>query len=140
METTAFVGPGETHFTLINAGTGFFVPYADPSKAVRLPANPVRFSKLLYEGQLLVLADWTHVHAMDENGHLWQSVRLGYDDVEIEHINDDEIVGSAWDAPSDTQVGFKLETKSGRIKSGGVFSAPQCTPEPYWHRNMDESQ
>lgn len=137
-ETTAFAGPGETHFTLINGGTGYSVPYADPAKAVRLPADPVRFMKLMFEGQLLVLADWTDVCAMDGKGRLWRSVELGYDDVEITHIDEDEIVGTALDVHTDTQVKFTLDTKSGRIKSGGVFAAPHCTPNPYWHRDLDE--
>lgn len=126
-----FAGPGPRHVTVISDGNVYWVPIDRPESALQV--RMARWATYVDALDFLVLADWTDLWAIDQEGLLWRSGRLGWDDLNVISVDTDRITGTVFDAASRNDAApFVVDSRSGQLLGGGCKGFPDWTR--HWQR------
>ncbi len=120
--TGLFTLPDPKKLCAVARGAGYIVDTYNPSDYCAVAAEPVFHVSSSREAGLLILADYLRITAYDVRGLAWQTARVSWDGIEVNHITKDCLYGTGWSAPLDRQVEFVVDLKTGEHK-GGASSA-----------------
>jgi hypothetical protein len=120
--TTVRTGPRPDLLLVVNKGSGFLVPVADPDGAIELELSPIVGVVASPENDTLVAADFTHLAAFGPDGRRW-AAEVSWDGVELDGVRDGVVHGQGWDAPEGRKADFAVDVRDGRILRG-------VTPRP----------
>ncbi len=66
---------------------------------------------------LLILADWTHLWAVDSTGQRWVSERVSMDGIRNLRIESSSVTGEAFDPSGDKWYPFSVSLETGKLKN-----------------------
>jgi hypothetical protein len=106
--------PDPNRVCVLSEGAAYLVRADEPEAWERIPATPVLDVRCVLEQGLLILADFTHMAALDRNGLVWQSPRVCWDGLKIVSITSETIEGTGYDPTSSHESRFLVDLKTGR--------------------------
>lgn len=116
-----FCCPNPDAICIVSGGRGYMIPVQNPDQGQELEAFPITNVICLVENELIILADFTTLHAFGPNGKEWSTRRLVYDDLKIVDINPVQIRGTGWDGPMNREVDYVVDLATGRHVGGSHF-------------------
>jgi hypothetical protein len=118
--TGVFATPSPDHLCLIASGRGYWVPTAAPTDFQVIQAYPIQDARAIPQLRLLIFTDYTDLVAYGVDGLRWASGRVSWDGITIVSADADGIVGRAWDATREQEVGFFVNPQTGRAEGGAA--------------------
>lgn len=116
--TGVYSFPDENKLLIIAKGKGYLVNPSEPEATLELKELPIIgvFSSSKYS--LIIIHDFVRFTAYGLNGVEWKTPPMSYDGIKIQTITDDVISGSAWSAPENKWLDFKLQMQTGAYEGG----------------------
>jgi hypothetical protein len=96
------------------AGTGYILNVSDPQQWDGVPVGPVRQLVTAEDQEILLLSCFTRVVSYGKEGQKWITSPLCSDALRVVEIKGGIIACTGWDAPTDNEVFFNLDIRSGR--------------------------
>lgn len=118
--TGIYSTPSIDHVCVVASGRGYWVQAQDPADCHIVEAYPIQDAKPIAEIGLLIFADYTDLVAYGAQGRRWVSQRVSWDGITILHADEHGVVGRAYDATKEQEVGFFVDTESGRLEGGAA--------------------
>lgn len=116
--TGIYATPSPDHVCVVASGRGYWLPALDPAAYQIVEAYPIRDVRSIPELGLLIFADYTDLVAYGVEGRRWVSQRVSWDGITILRADQHGVVGRAWDATQEQEVGFFVDARSGRVEGG----------------------
>jgi hypothetical protein len=110
--------PDPELFCLAVGGYAYLVKASDPTAWQRVEQRPVVDLRVLPQQGLVLFAGFTSITAVGSSGIVWTTERLTWEGLTITEIDGDKLLGRGWDAPSDKEVPFEVNLKTGKHKGG----------------------
>jgi hypothetical protein len=110
--------PDPELFCLAVGGYAYLVKACDPAAWQRVEQRPVVDLRVLPQQGLVLFAGFTSITAVGSSGIVWTTERLTWEGLTITEIDGDKLLGRGWDAPSDKEVPFEVNLKTGKHKGG----------------------
>ncbi len=110
--------PAPNKLCVVSGGYGFVVLTDQPGLYERVIAEPVRAVHPVPSRNLLLFVDYTNIAAYGPEAVAWRTARLSWDGVRITEIGENTIRGLGWDAPSDRDVEFSVDLRTGEHTGG----------------------
>lgn len=130
MPTGIFSCPNPRELCAVAGGYAYILDTAAPERSTHIPLKPVAEVLVLTEHALLVFVGFHAIVAWGREGIAWQTARLSWEGIRISGIGvraDDtgasKLHGFGWNMPTDTEVEFSIDLRSG-AHAGGGFSIP----------------
>ena len=99
-------------------GYAYLVNSSDPQHWLRLEQSPVMDLRCLSEQQIILFAGFTSITAVGRAGVIWTTERLSWEGLTITEVDGAVLRGMGWDAPTDKEVPFELDLRTGRHTGG----------------------
>lgn len=116
--TGVYSCPHHEEICVVVQGEGYIISVIDPSMSSLIGVFPILEVHVLLEEQLLLFVNFTHIVAYGVKGIAWSTERLSWDGLKVVKITSRFIEGIAWDAPSEQEVGFTVDLKTGEHTGG----------------------
>lgn len=110
--------PDPDSFCAVVGGYAYLVKAGDPTQWRRVEQRPVVDLRVLSKQGLMVFAGFTSITALGSSGIAWTTERLTWEGLTITEIRGDKLRGHGWDAPSDKEVPFEVDLKTGEHTGG----------------------
>jgi len=107
----------------LSGGAAYLVDADKATGWERVAVTPVLDVRIIEPSRLLVFSDFTRLTAYGENGLVWRTPRLCWDELKIERITQELIEGTGFDPTSPKRLSFAVELKTGR----SMLEAPRST-------------
>lgn len=117
--TGMFAHPCETTLVVVSGGAAYLVPVLSPD-SYRMIGGAVRGVARVPGRALIVLWDDQNLFACDRHGTVWCVVRLAEDDLQIDEVTAEAVVGTVPDYGSDTRVSFRVDVMTGSVSGGWI--------------------
>jgi hypothetical protein len=117
--TGVYTCPDVNNLCVIAAGAGYIVDTRDPNVWEEVPREPIMDVRPILERSILVFSDITQLTAYGPDGISWTTRRVSWDGITIIRVDPEELVGSAWDAPLQRQVEFRVDLRNGAVTGPG---------------------
>ncbi len=111
--------PNPDQLLAVAGGYGYLIDANDPAICNFLPLRPVTAVLAADSENLLILAGFHTVLAVDRNGIRWQTARLSWEGVTLHEIRDGHLHGDGWDMFADREVPFTIDLETGEHRGGG---------------------
>lgn len=118
--TAVYVTPSPHHLCVVARGCGYWVSANDPGVYEVIDAYPVKEVRPLRDIGLLLFVDYTDIEAYSAGGRTWASGRVSWDGITIMQADERGVLGRAWDAVAEKEVGFFIDPRSGRLEGGSA--------------------
>jgi hypothetical protein len=115
--------PSPAHVCVIAGGTGYYVSTINPNEFEIVAAYPIQDAREIVGLDLLVFADYTNLVAYGPKGLCWRTKQVSWDGVKIDRADEQAIVGRAWDATKQGEVGFLVDARTGELEGGASPSS-----------------
>jgi hypothetical protein len=104
------------HFPVcvISRGAAYVVNTDNPGSWEQIPVMPVLDVRSIPARQLLVFADFTRLAAYGNNGLVWRSPQICWDELKIHSLADGRIEGVGYDPTSLGKSRFTVDIDTGR--------------------------
>ncbi len=112
--------PSPDHVCVIAGGTGYWVPVYGPASYEIVGVYPIEHVRFIPELGVVVFADFTDLAGYGASGKRWASGRASWDGIEIVRADRVGIVGKAWDATKECEVGFYVDPVTGELEGGAA--------------------
>lgn len=101
---------------VLSKGRGYLVNAESPDLWEEVRACPVIDFRLLPEHELLVFSDFTGLAAYGNNGLVWRSPRICWDELKITKVTSETIEGTGYDPTNSLkqEMKFAVDLKTGR--------------------------
>ena len=103
----------------IAGGYGYLIDTSDPGKCVFLPMRPLAAVLPVPAHDVMVLAGFHHLLALDATGIRWETARLSWEGVTLGEVRDGVLHGTGWDMFADREVPFSVDLVTGAHEGGG---------------------
>lgn len=103
---------------VIAGGYAYVVNCSSPGEWIRIEQRPVVELRTVTEQSLVLFAGFTSITALGEQGVAWTTQRLSWEGIQITRIDGEVLHGNSWDAPSDKEVPFQVNLKTGQHTGG----------------------
>lgn len=110
--------PDARFLCVVSRGSGYMVRTDDYRAWCKIPSFPIQDVRVVRPAGLLVFVDLTRLTAYSAEGQAWQTDHLSWDGLRVVEADEKSIKGLAWDAPTQREVGFSVDLKSGRHVGG----------------------
>jgi hypothetical protein len=110
--------PDAERFCVVVGGYAYVVKASNPDEWLRIEQRPVVDLRVLSQQGLLLFAGFTSITALGSSGIAWTTERLSWEGLTITEISEDKLLGHGWDAPSDKEVPFEVDLKTGKHTGG----------------------
>jgi len=118
--TGIYSTPSIDHVCVVASGRGYWLQALDPTDCQIVEAYPIQDVRAIPEIGLLIFADYTDLVAYGAEGRRWASQRVSWDGITILRADERGVVGRAYDATKEQEVGFFVDAKSGRLEGGAA--------------------
>jgi len=113
--TGAVATPDPDRLCVIAHGNAYLVHAGSPDDWEQIPFHPVRDVRPLVERKLVLFSDFVGIAGYGENGLVWRSPRLCWDDLKIDKITAQTIEGTGYDPTNATEpMRFVIDINSGQ--------------------------
>jgi hypothetical protein len=102
-------------------GYAYLADTLAPERPLHLPLRPVTQVLAAPEANLLLLAGFHTIAAIDANGLLWETARLTWEGLTLTGIRDHQLHGLGWDMRTDRELPFTVDLTTG-AHTGGAFN------------------
>jgi len=121
MPTGIFSCPNPRELCAVAGGYAYIIDTAAPERCTHIPLRPVAEVLVLAEQVLLVFVGFHTVAAWGREGLAWQTARLSWEGIRIIGVEGSALKGFGWNMPTDKEVEFAIDLRTG-AHTGGGFS------------------
>jgi hypothetical protein len=129
--TAVISTPEPNTVCVVSKGAGYLVNAEAPEHWEEIGVCPVTDFRPMLEHKLLVLSDFTRLAAYGNDGLVWKSPRVCWDELKITRVTNESIEGTGYD-PTDSlkpEMQFAVDLKTGRSLFSSRVSADG---KPVW--------
>ena len=119
LPTGIFACPRADDILALAGGYAYLINTLAPEHCLHLPLRPVTQVLPAPAAELILLAGFHNVLALDANGIRWQSTRLSWEGVAMTHVDATHLHGSGWNMQTDREVPFSIDLTTGAHQGGG---------------------
>ena len=94
---------------------GYAVNTCQPSEWSWISSQPITGVHIARDHDMILFADYITIAAYGQNGVVWRSERLCWDDLKIIGVDGDQIIGCGCDTTSSSEGRFVLDLFTGAI-------------------------
>lgn len=105
--------PDAKQLCAVSGGYAYVVNTEKPEEFTQVEFRPVLEVRALREQELLLFTGHHALMAWGRSGKSWRTARLSWEGVQITAIEGRWLHGVGWDMPTDRDVGFKVDLKTG---------------------------
>lgn len=113
--------PNGRFVLVIASGEGYLVDPKD-RRLVQLLSGNLEYVITLSNAKILIVSDGQWLEGHGERGFLWRSRRVSWDGIWDLHEDNGRLHGNCWDALTDTEGSFSVDTQTGEVV-GGTYPA-----------------
>lgn len=128
MPTGIFACPNQRELCAVAGGYAYIIDTAAPERSTHIPLKPIAEVLVLAEHGLLIFVGFHAIVAWGREGRAWQTARLSWEGIRITGVRADDnrvalLGGFGWNMPSDQEVEFSIDLRTG-THTGGGFTTP----------------
>jgi hypothetical protein len=132
MLTGIFACPNPNELCAVAGGYAYIFDTGSPERCTHIPLKPVAEVLVLAEHGLIVFAGFHSLLAWGREGLAWQTARLSWEGISMSGVRRAEdgsaaLYGFGWNLPSDKEVEFCVDLKTGAHTGGGFTSPAQAS-------------
>jgi hypothetical protein len=120
MPTGIFACPNPRELCAVAGGYAYLIDTAHPERCTHLSLRPVVEVLALSEHRLVVFAGFHNLAAWGATGLAWESARLSWEGIRLGEIEGDALRGFGWNMPTDKDIPFTLDLRTGDHTGGGL--------------------
>jgi len=120
--TGLFACPNPDEFCAVAGGYAYIVDTNQPKRCTQLPLKPVAEVCVAVEAGLLLFAGFHKIMAWGSQGLAWETGRLSWEGVQLGEIVGHTLHGSGWNMPTDKEIAFAVDLRTGEHTGGGYES------------------
>jgi hypothetical protein len=120
--TGLFACPNPDEFCAVAGGYAYLVNSLRPERCTLLAMKPVAAVCVAPEENLLLFAGFHKILAWGRDGLAWETERLSWEGIQLGEIDGHTLHGSGWNMPTDKEVAFAVDLRSGEHTGGGYQS------------------
>jgi hypothetical protein len=113
--------PRSDDILAVAGGYAYLADTLAPERPLHLPIRPVTQVLPSPGSNLLLLAGFHTIAAIDVTGLLWETARLTWEGLTLNGIRDGQLHGLGWDMRTDRELPFTVDLGSG-AHTGGAFN------------------
>ena len=121
LPTGIFPCPRTDSLLALAGGYAYLIDTLEPEHCLHLPLRPATQILPVPAAELILLAGFHNVLALDATGLRWQSARLTWEGVTLSSVHQGRLHGTGWNLHTDKEVPFSIDLESG-IHQGGGFN------------------
>ena len=121
--TGLFACPDPEMFCAVAGGYAYLVDARSPQRCTQLAMKPVAAVCTAPEVGLLLFAGFHTIMALSSEGVAWETGRLSWEGLQLGEIDGHTLRGSGWHMPTDKEIAFTVDLRTGRHTGGGYQSA-----------------
>lgn len=110
--------PDPDSLCIVAGGYAYVVRSTDPRHWSRIEQRPVVELKTVADQRLILFAGFTSITALGPDGIAWTTQRLSWEGIRITQIDGEVLHGYGWHAPSDKEVRFEVDLRTGKHTGG----------------------
>jgi hypothetical protein len=110
--------PDLDSFCIIVGGYAYVAKANDPANWFRVEQRPVVDFRQLPDQDILLFTGFTTMTAVSRSGVAWTTGRLSWEGISITGFSNDRVRGLGWDAPTDKEVAFEVDLRTGEHAGG----------------------
>jgi hypothetical protein len=114
-----FACPRPDDLLAVAGGYAYLVNTLAPEHCLHLPLRPVTQLLPAPEENMILLAGFHEVLALDANGIRWQTARLTWEGLTLDGVRDGQLHGTGWNMPSNRDIPFAVDLRTGQHSGGG---------------------
>jgi hypothetical protein len=122
LPTGIFPCPCPDNLLALAGGYAYLIDTLAPDHSHHLPLRPVTQILPAPTANLILLAGFHNVIAIDTNGLRWQSSRLSWEGVTLTEVRNNQLHGTGWNLHTDREVPFSIDLTTGAHQGGGFTS------------------
>jgi hypothetical protein len=122
LPTGIFACPRADDLLALAGGYAYLIDTLAPDHSLHLPLRPVTQILPAPTANLILLAGFHNVIAIDTNGLRWQSSRLSWEGVTLTEVRNNQLHGTGWNLHTDREVPFSIDLTTGAHQGGGFTS------------------
>jgi hypothetical protein len=122
LPTGIYPCPRPDDLLAIAGGYAYLIDTLAPNNSLHLPLRPVTQILSAPSANLILLAGFHNVIAIDATGLRWQSARLSWEGVTLTEVLNNELHGTGWNLHTDRELPFTLDLTTGAHTGGGFTS------------------
>jgi hypothetical protein len=122
LPTGIFPCPRPDDLLALAGGYAYLIDTLAPDHSLHLPLRPVTQILPAPTANLILLAGFHNVIAIDTNGLRWQSSRLSWEGVTLTEVRNNQLHGTGWNLHTDREVPFSIDLTTGAHQGGGFTS------------------
>jgi hypothetical protein len=119
MPTGIWPCPKPHELCAVAGGYAYLIDTASPERSTHLALKPVTEVLALAAHNLLVFAGFHALAAWGRDGLVWQTARLSWEGLRIIGVEGDTLHGLGWNMPTDRELPFAVDLRSGTHTGGG---------------------
>lgn len=119
LPTGIFACPNPNDLLAVAGGYAYLIDTLAPERCLHLPLRPTMQILPAPAANLILLAGFHNVLAVDANGLRWQSKRLSWEGVSMIEVRDHHLHGTGWNLNTDREVPFSIDLATGEHQGGG---------------------
>ena len=121
LPTGIFACPRAHDLLALAGGYAYLIDTQAPERCFHLPLRPATQVLPAPAVQLILLAGFHNILALDANGIRWQSARLSWEGVTMTHIDATHLHGTGWNMHTDREAPFTIDLTTGAHTGGGYI-------------------
>jgi hypothetical protein len=111
--------PNPDHLCAVAGGYAYMIDTAHPETSTHIALRPVVEVRSLPGHNLILFTGFHTILAWGADGEAWQTQRLSWEGIHITAIEGDTLHGTGWNLPTDQEVPFTVDLRSGQHTGGG---------------------
>lgn len=119
LPTGIFACPRPDDLLAVAGGYAYLIDTLAPDRCLHLPLRPTTQILPAPADDLILLAGFHSVIAVDANGLRWHSARLSWEGVTMTEVRDNSLHGTGWNLHTDREVPFTIDLATGAHEGGG---------------------
>ncbi|MBW4037767.1 MAG: hypothetical protein HIU91_02635 [Acidobacteria bacterium] len=119
LPTGIFPCPRPDDILAVAGGYAYLIDTLAPERCLHLPVRPTTQVLSAPSADVILLAGFHNVIAIDATGLRWQSARLSWEGVTLTEVRDGHLHGTGWDLHTDRELPFTLDVTTGHHTGGG---------------------
>ena len=123
MPTGIFACPNPRELCAVAGGYAYIIDTAAPERSTHIPLKPVAEVLVLAEHGLLIFIGFHAIVAWGREGLAWQTARLSWEGIRIAGAEGGALKGFGWNMPTDKEVEFSIDLRTGTHAGGGFTPA-----------------
>jgi hypothetical protein len=119
LPTGIFACPRPDDLLALAGGYAYLIDTLTPEHCLHLPLRPTTQVLPAPAAELILLAGFHNLLALDANGIRWQSARLSWEGVTMTSVDATHLHGTGWNMHTDREAPFTIDLATGAHEGGG---------------------